>query len=73
MSSKLAEHGLDVEDTVEKWKKEGLDETTIVSRIFSKYVESLKNELIGMGCTDLESELNKATLVKNVKENVLNG
>ena len=75
MAAKISTANIDVGVTVEKWKEEGIDEATILSRIFSQYIEMLvqilkkKNRIIG-GST-LEDDLEKDFLLKTVKERTL--
>ena len=75
MAARISTSNIDVGKTVEDWKEQGIDEATILSRIFSQYITMLmevlkkKNRIIGG--TTLEDDLERDFLLKTVKERAL--
>ena len=75
MAAKISTLGIDVGKTVDEWKKQEIDEATILSRIFSQYIGTL-NEILGrkkriIGGRTVKDDLEDDFLLKTVKERAI--
>lgn len=75
MAAKISTAGIDVGETVEKWKKQEIDEATILARIYSQYVDMLtkilRTKTYVIGGKTMKDDLEKDFLLKTVKERTL--
>ncbi|MCK5604341.1 YkgJ family cysteine cluster protein [Candidatus Pacearchaeota archaeon] len=75
MAAKISTTGIDINTTVEAWKERGLDELTILSNIYAKYVEILvsvlKMKRYVIGGKTMKDDLEDDFLLKTVKERTL--
>lgn len=75
MSAVLTTGGLDVEVTVRRWEEEGIDEATILSRVYTQYLDYKKeilnnNNTYIIGGRSLEDDLRNDPLLKIIQSRI---
>lgn len=75
MAAKINTCSLDVGETVEKWKEQEIDEATILSRIYTMYIQILTKTLsmkkYVVGGKTIKDDLEDDFLLKTVKNRTL--